>query len=510
MNKLHHLSVRARIILITTTILIMAQTLTYVSNRRIYIREYTEATLIETTGLAQSLRFQLERIMELGLRIDGIVGFEKQCRNLVRDHESIDVAMVQDHLGTILFHNDPSRHGQILSVPTITANTDPHTPVVHIIQDHAFDMPFYRIAIPVFGNHDEVIVWVTVGFPVARITDKIREGLIYSLVFLGLSLCLAVGFQVLALSKWVTAPLGKLLAVIADIRERGSHSTQVVNLGSTDEFGQLAAAFDEMIQELRKSHQEIQSYTHTLEKKVEERTAVLQTINQQLSQKIAQRDRIELQLQASLEEKEVLLKEIHHRVKNNLQVISSLLHLQAPLLRDEHDRALFQESQQRVKTMSLIHEKLYRSDNLSQIDAKEYITTLVHDIYHSYASSTAAVTLNIDIAKVYWDIDIAIPCGLIINELVTNAVKYAFPKGTGTITVILSAFSDAQKILQVSDNGIGLPQEFSLDNPDSLGLELVRGLTEEQLHAELIVERDTGTTFRIIFPDNSEQWSPCE
>jgi PAS domain S-box-containing protein len=218
---------------------------------------------------------------------------------------------------------------------------------------------------------------------------------------------------------------------------------------------------------------------------------------------ITERQRAEEQLRAALQEKEVLLKEIHHRVKNNMQVISSLLHLQAPLLQDEHDRALFKESQQRVKTMALLHEKLYRSDSLHHIDAREYITALVHDVYQSYASSSSAIALHIDTVDMDWNVDIAIPCGLIINELVTNAMKYAFPDGTGTITVTLTTAPDGQRILQVSDNGIGLPQAFNLDRLDSLGLELVKGLTEEQLRGNLVVERDAGTTFRILFPDNT-------
>jgi PAS domain S-box-containing protein len=216
---------------------------------------------------------------------------------------------------------------------------------------------------------------------------------------------------------------------------------------------------------------------------------------------ITERKHAETQLRDMLREKDVLLREIHHRVKNNLQVISSLLNLQTPLLGTDPDRVLFKESQQRVKTMALIHEKLYRSGDLSRIDVREYITTLVRELVASYQQPTSVIDVVFEVAEVHWEIDTAIPCGLIVNELVSDVLKYAFPDGRGTLTIRLLYDADGRYELSVSDNGCGLPNDFDLDHLDSLGLQLVKGLVEEQLAGELQLQNSpgAGTTWRIIF-----------
>jgi len=201
----------------------------------------------------------------------------------------------------------------------------------------------------------------------------------------------------------------------------------------------------------------------------------------------------------SLEEKELLLREIHHRVKNNLQVVSSLLNLQSSYIKDPQIVSTLKDSQGRVMSMSMIHEKLYRSENLSDIDVRGYIEGLVRSIMFSYQKPDQRVEVRFDLDDVKLNIDTIMPLGLIVNELVTNAFKYAFPNGDGELLVSLKKRGD-RFVLRVADNGVGLPPDFSLDNLRSLGMLLVRNLTG-QLDGTLEYTSGSGTEFQIEFSE---------
>jgi len=239
-----------------------------------------------------------------------------------------------------------------------------------------------------------------------------------------------------------------------------------------------------------------------LEKRVEERTIELARANEGLSAEIVERKSAEEKLMASLKEKEVLLKEIHHRVKNNLQVISSLLNLQSRKICDDQVQAMLKESQNRVKSMALIHEKLYGSKNLALISFQEYIKSLVVYLFRSYDTTTGSINLKINLDEdVLLGIDTAIPCGLIINELVSNSLKHAFPKGrSGEIGIELYREDDGSYALITRDDGIGLPEGFDFKNTHSLGLQLVNILVK-QLHGSMDVDRSHGTKFTIKFQE---------
>ncbi|AAB84974.1 sensor histidine kinase [Methanothermobacter thermautotrophicus] len=200
-------------------------------------------------------------------------------------------------------------------------------------------------------------------------------------------------------------------------------------------------------------------------------------------------------LRRSLSEKELLLREVHHRVKNNLQIISSLLNLQSLGTEGKEVRDVLMESQGRIKVMAMIHEHLYRSESLASINFRDYVERLVEDIIISHGSSIRKV---IEVDDIKPDIDTAIPLGLIINELVTNSVKYAFPDGTGSVTVRIRSHDDDVSLV-VADDGVGLPEDIEPENTDTLGLSLVSILTE-QLDGTLTIRRDHGTEFRISFP----------
>jgi PAS domain S-box-containing protein len=211
----------------------------------------------------------------------------------------------------------------------------------------------------------------------------------------------------------------------------------------------------------------------------------------------------EAQFEASLREKDVLLKEIHHRVKNNLTIISSLLELQVDAIQDERIRTIFRKSQARIYAMAYIHEHLYRSQNLAWIDMGQYIRSLGEYLRQSYSSNGIALTT--EVANVGLDVDTAVPCGLIINELVSNALKHAFPPGrngasySDEIRIKLCSSNKDEVQLLVRDNGVGFPPDFDRQNGSSLGLELVERLTH-QLRGSL--ERHSapdGTSFKITF-----------
>jgi PAS domain S-box-containing protein len=215
---------------------------------------------------------------------------------------------------------------------------------------------------------------------------------------------------------------------------------------------------------------------------------------------ITERKRAEEKIQAALKEKEILLREIHHRVKNNMQIISSLLRLQSKYIKDKEYRVLFEESQNTIRSMSLIHEKLYNSEDISKVDFKEYIGDLVNSLFHSYGVNTSLITTKINIENVSLGIDFAIPCGLIINELITNSLKYAFPDGRkGEIKIAFSKINENIYELFVGDNGIGIPEEIDIGNTESLGLRLVTMLVNDQLEGEIYLKRNNGTKFRIVF-----------
>ena len=204
-------------------------------------------------------------------------------------------------------------------------------------------------------------------------------------------------------------------------------------------------------------------------------------------------------LKKSLKEQEILLREIHHRVNNNMQIISSLLSLQSTQVKDERDLDLFIDSLNRVKSMAKVHERLYQSEDLSSIKFAEYGSSMLADLFSSNRTSPG-IRLNIDIEDVSFNMETAIPCGLIINELVSNSLKYAFPHGKGEISVSLMHYQDNKFCLTISDNGIGISKDIDFKNTESLGFRLTNNLTQ-QLEGEILLDRSKGTKFMVIFEE---------
>jgi two-component sensor histidine kinase/HAMP domain-containing protein/sensor domain CHASE-containing protein len=362
--------------------------------------------------------------------------------------------------------------------------------------------------VPFLVNYDiEGVLVILVDLDtLTSFRDDLISQQIVVLALLGL-----VSAIILALLGWylIALPLGKLQQATYQL-VRGDYSPQASDHGR-DELGQLATAFTEMANTLHARDQQIlaeiaersnveqalRKTKNELEQRVTNRTKELQETNERLQTELEQREQIEKQVRATLQEKEILLKEIHHRVKNNMQVMSSLLHLQSNYIEDTHDIEMLRESQHRIQSMALVHEQLYQSPDLTGIDANNYVNDLITNLFRSYGQVARQITIDLQVDDLLLDVDTAIPCGLILNELVSNAIKHGFPNGrSGEIHVGLKGRDNRLIELLVRDNGVGISEDTDLAQIKSLGLQLVSSLSR-QLDGTVEIIRDGGTMVRL-------------
>ncbi len=267
----------------------------------------------------------------------------------------------------------------------------------------------------------------------------------------------------------------------------------------------LEKANEELNREVRarrQAEEAVRRAQEDLEKRVRERTEELREANKRLEMEIAQRKKGEAQIRKQLREKEVLLKEVHHRVKNNLQMICSLLSLQRSSIKDQKLLAAMSDSECRVRSMALIHEQLYQSKSLAGIQMKQYVEALVGSLTRTCGRQAVTLLVQTDVDDEYLTVDLALPCGLIVNELVTNCIKHAFSQGTsGEIRVEFKKKANGKYRLEVRDTGKGMPSGFDWRSASSLGLKLVRRLAEYQLGGMIHVLSENGTVVTIDLPD---------
>ncbi len=218
----------------------------------------------------------------------------------------------------------------------------------------------------------------------------------------------------------------------------------------------------------------------------------------EVQRELEERSKAEQRIKKSLKEKEILLQEVHHRVKNNLQIMSSLMKLQSKYIQDPKILEIFKESENRIKSMAIVHSKLYNTQDYERVDFGDYVKSLTENFRTTYGTRLQNIKIIIDISKIELNIDTAIPCGLIINELVSNAIKYAFPENSfGEIYISMNHVNETYTLI-VRDNGVGMKTGINIKKPDSLGLQLVKLLTG-QLTGSVEITNSNGTEFKIIF-----------
>ena len=332
-------------------------------------------------------------------------------------------------------------------------------------------------------------VWIGLGseFLAAQIRGMIIAYIWQASILIAVAVTLSY-----MVARYATKPIRMLTSVAQDIGGGKLHTQ--VPVGGAREVRQLGQTLEQM-------RVELQAFYVRLEQRVEQRTQELATANDELKREITERELAEDRIKASLDEKEVLLREINHRVKNNLQIISSLLNLQSRGIQDEKALRSFEVSQERIRAMALIHEKFYRSDDLAKIDFGEFISSLAADLGNTYGLGQQRIELKIDAEEILLGVDTAIPCGLIVNELVSNSLKHAFQgRERGEISIRLRT-EESQHTMVVKDNGVGFPPDFDIAQVDSLGLTIVKALANQMGGQVTLLSKD-GANTEVNFPAN--------
>jgi len=339
---------------------------------------------------------------------------------------------------------------------------------------------------PVFSGDEQVgVMVVSVGHSHVYHSFR-RYAVIAGLVFV-VSLAVAFGLSA-RLDRLVTRPLRNLSETAAKISSHGDYSARAER-GSDDEIGQVIDRFNEMLCKIEESDVVLQKVNERLEDRVQERT-------EELEREVQVRAGTESDLWASLAEKEVLLKEIHHRVKNNLQVTSSLLSLQATNVDDEEAKKALTTSQDRLRSIALLHEMFNLSEDMARIELASYLRSMTSNLLITYGVDPQEVQVDLDCTPMQVGIDTAIPIGLIAHELISNALEHAFPGQRGGV-VRLELHKRAGLVeLMVADDGVGIPDHVRWDRPSSLGLQLVHSLTQ-QLKGDVELRPDEGTCVSV-------------
>ncbi len=318
-----------------------------------------------------------------------------------------------------------------------------------------------------------------------RINKAILQLALYSLISLIFTL-LVVLYMDRNISRRVVG-IQHAMRAIAD----GKGNEEIPH-GGNDEISDMGAALGTFVEKLEEREGQLKKAHDNLEAEVKKRTS-------ELVKEIRERKQAEKKVSESLSEKEVLLQEIHHRVKNNLQVVSSMLSLQSRTENDDKVIAALMESRRRIEVMARVHESLYQSPDLSNIPVKNFIKTIISEELLNPGRNSDGISLRTKIGEMSMDLDTAVTCGQIVSELASNSVKHAFPDGRkGMVTVVIRHAPEGQVELSVMDNGIGLPDGFDLATTKSMGLKLVRTLAKK-IDGKIYVNCDNGTCVSVYF-----------
>ena len=336
---------------------------------------------------------------------------------------------------------------------------------------------------------------------VEMLYDQVQRSIIAILLIISACayLALLLGFKYL---RAVSDPINHLVDIANLVSGERDYSLRATKYAD-DDLGELTEEFNDMLQQIQSRDAELQQEISVRENAETSLQIAYDELGQRVQERTLELSGANQRLHQSLDEKVVLLKEIHHRVKNNLQVVSSLLSLQTRDISSPREQAMFINRQNRIKTMALIHEKLYKSDDLARVDFADYIPVLVANLFETYKVSAQDISLEVEVGDILLNLNQAIPCGLMLNELIANSLKHAFPNGRqGEIRVQLGPDKAGDTRLLVRDNGVGLPEGFDYRKSNSLGLQLIN-IPSRQLKGDIEVRNELGAEFAITFPPDS-------
>jgi signal transduction histidine kinase len=491
------LGVRSRIVLITVAVLSLAFGANSLIGSYAFTNEYVQVLQSEILVAGRGLRYQLDKILKLGLPLSEIVGFEEQCQDLANRYEEVSYAMVVDTDGTVLFHSDPSQQGLTLTTPTPEIEDEQ---VIQVYRERG--ERFYEAIIPVWGTHDEYVGTIRVGFPNKFVAQQTQRVILYSLGVAVVSLSLATVLLVLGLSRWVTNPLDKLLGVIDEIRKGTAINPSLrAEIDSDDEIGQLGSAFNQMLDDLEESQEKVRQYTLELEAKneqlqrdvaareraeealrkahdqledrVAERTAQLSEANARLRREVAERERAEEQLSHYAEELERSNSELEqfayvasHDLQEPLRMVKSYLQLIERRYKDRLDRDADEfidfavDGAERMQT--LINDLLQYSrvtthgEPFTPTDCPTVLEHVLADLSVAIEESGASVTHD-DLPIVMAD---EVQLARLLRNLIGNAIKFRKQDIRPEVHVSAEHTDDAWTF-SVRDNGIGIdPKDF--------------------------------------------------
>jgi len=354
-----------------------------------------------------------------------------------------------------------------------------------------------KVNAPIIINNEK-IGDIFLGYSLQQVYVRIAE-LKNNIAIVSVIIFLIGTILVYMVGVFFTAPLTHMVKTVKKISS--GDLTQRSPVSSNDEVGYLAQSFNEMVETIQNTNEELEVVNGELESRVQDRTGELEDALKSLQKENKIKEEAQQEIKNSLKEKEVLLKEIHHRVKNNLQIVSSLFFFQSKTISDPVMLDMFRDGQNRVKSMALIHEKLYQSGDLANIDFKEYIKKLTAFLFQSYGVDQSKIKFKNNVNDVKLGVDQAVPCGLIINELVSNSLKHGLKdRETGIIKIDMGRDENHNLIMRVSDDGKGLPVGLDVQKSDSLGLRLVNNLAL-QLNGNVEFFNDSGTVVKLTFQD---------
>ncbi len=418
--------------------------------------------------------------------------FDKKANKLIETDEEIETLLKNEAIRYVVIKEGDSVFYEY-NIFTAILNNYNNLKAIPISEK----WKILKVNAPIIINNEKAGD-IFIGYSLKQVYEKIAE-LKHSITIVSIIIFIFGTILVYIVGLFFTRPLTQMVQTVKKIS--AGDLTQRAPVISNDEVGYLAFSFNNMVKRIQETNLELEHVNAELENRVKERTLELEKALDTLQKENREKEIAQQKIKNSLKEKEVLLKEIHHRVKNNLQIVSSLFFFQSKTITDPQTLEMFRDGQNRVKSMALIHEKLYQSGDLANIDFREYVKKLATFLFQSYGVDQSKIKFKNNVSNIQLSVDQAVPCGLIINELISNSLKHGFKeKDFGTIEIEMGHDENNDLVMKVKDNGKGIPENIDIGKIDSLGLRLVNNLTL-QLNGKVEFLNQNGTLVKVTFQD---------